>query len=164
MTYIEERRFEKIKRLSNKWLQASACLVLATVLGLTSHIYIQEWTQPILDTMKHGIVAENSTYPPVVIAAAYLTGILTVAMKVFVYYHTQNLLPIKSIFLKLLAVTAILLELKGELIRIPLMNILLNYNLGMSNPFIFGVFASLDQWVASFLTAVCLVYLCPKKQ
>lgn len=149
--------------LNNKWLQAGLCLVMATVLGLTSHIYLQEWTQPILDSMSHEILSENSTYPAIVIAAAYGTGILTMAVKVFFYYHTQHLLPVKSIFLKLLVVTCILLELKGELIRMPLMNILLNYNLGMSNPFLFGALASLDQWVASLLTAACLVYLCPKK-
>lgn len=149
--------------LNNKRVQASLCLVMATVLGLTSHIYLQEWTQPILESMSEGIQSENSAYPPIVVATAYGTGILTMAVKVFFYYHTQHLLSIKSNFLKLMVVTAILLELKGELIRMPLMNILLNYTLGMSNPFLFGTIASLDQWVASLLTAACLVYLCPKK-
>lgn len=150
--------------LNNKWMQAVLCLVSATILGLTSHIYLQEWTQPILNAMSQGIQPESSAYPPIVVAAAYGTGILTMAVKVFFYYHAQHLLPIKSNLLKLLVVTAILLELKGELIRMPLMNILLNYNLGMHKPFLFGILASLDQWVASFLTAICLVFLCPKKE
>lgn len=149
--------------LKNKWLWLGICLIMGTVLGLTSHIYLQEWSQPILDSMSKGILSENSAYPPNVIMAAYATAIITMGVKVFFYYHTQDLLPIRSTFLKLLVVTFILLELKGELIRMPLMNILLNYNLGMSNPFLFGAIASLDQWVASLLTAASLVYLCPKK-
>jgi hypothetical protein len=137
--------------------------VAASVLGLTSHIFLQNWTQPILDRMSQEVMSDNSTYPTIVIAAAYATGLLTIGVKVFLYYHTQHLLPSISTLIKLLLVTIILLELKGELIRMPLMNTLLNYNLGMSNPFLFGILASLDQWVASFLTAACLVFLCPKK-
>lgn len=120
--------------LKNKWLWFGICLIMGTVLGLTSHIYLQEWTQPILDSMSRGILSENSAYPPNVIMAAYATATITIVF-----------------------------GMKGELIRMPLMNILLNYNLGMSNPFLFGVIASLDQWVASLLTAASLVYLCPKK-
>lgn len=150
--------------LNRKWLQAGICLVAASVLGLTSHIFLQNWTQPILDRMSQEVMSDNSTYPTIVIVAAYATGLLTMGVKVFLYYHTQHLLPPISTLIKLLLVTIILLELKGELIRMPLMNTLLNYNLGMSNPFLFRILASLDQWVASFLTAACFVFLCPKKK
>ena len=150
---------------NKKILQVGLCLVMATILALTSHIYISEWAKPVLDSMMEGLHPESSEYPPYIISAAYATAFITVGLVIFLYYHTQHLLPIKSRPLKALLVACILLEIKGSLIRQPIMDILVNYSFGMQGfkPFLFVALNTSDKWVSALLSAMCLVYLCPQK-
>jgi hypothetical protein len=144
-------------------LQIAFCLIITTMLALTSHIYISEGVKPVLEAMTQGL--HQGSYSPFIIIAAYGTAFITVGLIVFLYYHTQHLLPIKSNFLKALIVACILLELKGNLIRQPLMDLLVNYSFGMQGlqPFAFVGLNMLDKWVSAYLLAIGLVYLCPKK-
>lgn len=145
-------------------IQAGLCLVIATVSALTTHIYISEWAKPILDSMMQGLHS-LPPYSHAIISAAYGTAFITVALKIFLYYHAQHLLTIKSNLLKVLLVACIYLELSGNLIRQPIMDILVNYTTGMEGlkPFLFVILNMLDRWISALLVAFCLVYLCPKK-
>ncbi|MEN8236763.1 MAG: hypothetical protein ABFQ95_04380 [Pseudomonadota bacterium] len=149
-----------------KNFQAFICVSIATVLALTTHIYVLEWAKPILDTMAQGmnVNPDSSNYPPIIMYSAYATAFFTVGLLVFFYYHAQHLIPGKSNLMKVLLVTAILLGLKGELVRQPLMDLILNYTLGMEQPFLFVSLNHVDRWLANLLLAVCLVYLCPRKE
>lgn len=152
--------------IHKKSLQITLCLVMATVMALTSHIYVSEWSKPLLNSLMRDFHPESYCgYSPLVISAAYATAFIQVGLTVFLYYHTHHLLPVKSNFLKTLVVVCILLESKGDLIRQPFMDILLNYTLGMEGfkPFLFGALHILDKWIANLLLAMCLVYLCPQK-
>lgn len=146
-------------------LQTLTCLIAATILGLTSHIYISECLKPTLDAMTQGLHSNPDGYSYAIIAAAYGTAIITVGLVVFLYYHTQHLLLIKSNLFKTFVIAGILLELKGNLIRQPIMDILVNYSFDMHGlqPFKFVGLNMLDKWVSSLLVALCLVYLCPRK-
>jgi len=84
---------------NKKIFQASLCLLIATILALTSHIYISEWVRPTLDSLTQGL--HYKPYSSVIMTAAYGTAFITVGLVVFLYYHTQHMLPIKSRFLKL---------------------------------------------------------------
>lgn len=143
-------------------LQIAFCLIITTMLALTSHIYISEGVKPVLEAMTQGL--HQGSYSSFIIIAAYGTAFITVGLIVFLYYHTQHLLSIKSNFLKALVVACILLELKGNLIRQPLMDLLVNYSFGMQGlqPFAFVGLNMLDKWVSTYLLAIGLVYLCPK--
>src|SRR5262245_26400564 len=94
---------------NRKILQTVICLVIATVLALTTHIYISEWTKPILDSMMQGSNPPPE-YSPFIISAAYITAFIRGGLVIFLYYHTQHLLPIKSSLLKALLVACVLLE------------------------------------------------------
>jgi hypothetical protein len=153
-------------RKNKKIMQALVCLVLATISALTTHIYVSEWVKPLLDTMAQGMdpSPDSSTYPPFIIYAAYGTAFITVALKVFLYYHVQHLLPLKSKVFKILLVAGLMLELNGNLIRQPVMDLLLNYTIGMKNPLLFVALNHFDKWLANLLLAICLVYVCPQKK
>lgn len=148
---------------TRKIFQAGLCLLITTVLALTSHIYISEWVKPTLFSMTQGL--HEQAYSSMIIFMAYGTAFITVGLVVFLYYHTQHLIPIKSDLIKILMIAAILLELKGDLIRQPIMDILVNYSFGMQGlqPFVFEGYNMLDKWVSALLSSVCLVYLCPNK-
>lgn len=104
-------------------------------------------------------------YSPFIISAAYATAFIKGGLVVFLYYNTQHLLPIKSKLLKALLVACILLEINDNLIRQPLMNILVNHTMGMHGlkPYIFEALNMLDKWVSAIVLAVAVVYLCPQK-
>ena len=149
---------------NKKILQICGCLIAATVLALTTHIYVSEWTKPVVSSMMQDLHADPSYYPPIIISAAYGTAFLTVGLLVFLYYHTQHFFPVKSNRSKAFLAACVVLEIKGDLIRQPIMDILLNYTLGMKNPFLFVALNQADKWLSNLFLAVCLVYLCPKKQ
>lgn len=154
------------KIMSNKKIyKLLFCAVLATIFALTTHIYLSEWMNPFLDSMSEGLNMnpDPNTYSHLIIYAAYGTAFLTTGLLVFFYYHTQHLIPGHSKWIKTLIVSAILFCVKGEPIRQPIMNIILNYNIGIEHPFTFVALQNIDKWVALFLLAVCLVYLCPQK-
>lgn len=142
------------------------CLVIATVLALTTHIYISQWAKPFLDMMMQGFqVPPSSAYSSIIMYAAYGTACITIGLQVFLWYHAQHLLPIKSNLAKAFLLTCIILELKGYLIRQPIMDILVAYSMGMQGlkPFAFVGLNMIDKWVSAILIALALVYLCPKK-
>ncbi len=154
-----------INKFSKKFIfQAGICLLITTLIPLTIHIHILEWVKPKLDALMHGFQPESSAYPSIIIFMAHITAFITVGLVMFLYYHTQHLLIVKHKILKAFLVACILLEIKGDLLRQPLMDYLLNYNLGMKNPLLFVVLNQLDKWLANFFIALCLVYLCPKKR
>jgi hypothetical protein len=146
-----------------KLLHICLCLVVSTIVPLSIHIFLQEWTKPLINKLLAGFNPESSGYTVLVKVIAYCTTLITITLIVFLYYHTNHLLPIKQKLAKALIVACILLEIKGELIRLPVMNIVYNYTLGMSNPFSFVLFYYVDKWLANFMLALSLVYLCPPK-
>jgi hypothetical protein len=132
-----------------QFLQIILCLLLASVLALTSHIYVLEWVKPALDSMRGEILSEPLPYSSFIISMAYTTACLTVGVKVFVYYHAQHLLPDWVDPIKTLLVACIHLELNGNLIRQPVMDFLVNQTTGLKSPFLFAVINSVDKWVSA---------------
>ena len=143
-------------------LQILLCLVVASVLALTAHIYVSEWVKPILDSMMRGISSEAPPYSSFIISIAYATACLTVGVKVFIYYHAQHLLPKWSNPIKTFLVACINLEFNGNLIRQPIMDFLVNQTTGLKTPFLFVIINSVAKWISALLIAACLVYFCPK--
>ena len=148
---------------NKKMLQASSCLVVATIFSLTTHIYVSKWAKPSLDAMMQGIFPEPPPYSSLIISAAYGTAFITVGLKVFLYYHAQHLFFNKSNLIKTFLIACISLELSGDLIRKPIMDVLVNFTMGLKHPFLFVMLNQMDKWLSALLLAACLVYLCPKK-
>lgn len=155
---------------SKKAIQAFICISIATVLALTTHIYVAEWMKPFLDKLMQSGTAlggapstDPSTYQPIVIFSAYATAFMMIGFLVFLYYHTQHLIPEKSKLIKTLFVTSILFGFKGDLIRQPMMNFILMHTTGFNNAFFYVILDNIDKWIANLFLAVCLVYLCPDK-
>ncbi len=147
----------------SKALRIALCLMTATLAALTAHIYVAEWTRPILMAATSGLKFDPSEYPPAIMFSAYGTAFVTVGLVLFLYYHTQHLLAIKSKLLKAIVVACIMLELKGDLFRQPFMDFLLYYINGIEAPVTLVILNQADKWVANLLLGLCLVYWCPKK-
>jgi hypothetical protein len=155
----------------NIFIRIIFCSLLATAIALTTHIYVLELTKPLLDQMMQDAIAKGINnnpdpfhYGKIIICSAYITAFLTIGVLAFLYYHCQHLIPGRSKFTKFLVATAIIFGVKGELIRQPIMDIILNYTTGFPNPILFVVLNHTDKWLANILLAACLVYLCPKNK
>ena len=156
---------------NNKIIQALVSVTIATGLALTTHIYLSEFIKPVLDAMMQSSIAgginpnaDSTNYSKIVIYAAYATAFMNIGFLTFFYYHTQHLIPRNSKLIKILLVTAIIFGIKGDLIRQPIMDIILNYDIGFDKPILFVVLNHADKWLANLFLAICLVYLCPQKK
>jgi hypothetical protein len=107
---------------------------------------------------------DPSAYSINVVIAAYATAFVTVAVLVFIYYYAGHLLAISNRWLKSLALAALLLEVKGDFFRQPVMDFILAVSLGVDSPINLVILNQADKWVSGFLLAMSLVFLCPTKQ
>jgi hypothetical protein len=149
-----------ITRSKNNMIIVS--IFIATLATLTSHIFIQKAVTPLIQKMQQEMtVSENYSF--FVILCAYITAFIQTSLTVFLYFNAGHILNIKNKMIKILVLTAIMLELKGSLIREPFMNFVYNIQLGMKNPFLFSILMQLDRWIPNLLLSACLVYLCPLK-
>ena len=147
------------------------CIIVAAILSLTTHIYVMAWLQPYINAIvesgiKQGINfnPDPATYSWLVIGSSYGTAILMVGVYVFLYYHVQNFIPGKTKLAKVLIVIAVLLGIKGDLMRQPIMDFVVSSEaMNASMAFNLVVLNHLDKWLANILLTICLVYLCPKK-
>lgn len=139
-------------------------IVIATIGTLTSHILIQKAVTPLIQQMQQEmVVSVSESYSFFVIVCAYITAFIQISLTVFLYYKAGHILNIQNKLFKILLLTAIVLELKGALIREPFMNFVYNLQLGMKDPFLFSVLIQLDRWIPNLLLSTCLVHLCPLK-
>lgn len=139
--------------------------LIATLLALTAHIYLLKWTTPIINAMSQGHqFATPKTYSHTIVTWAYITAIEQMLVTAFVYYFVADLFKFKRKIIKIFIFSAILLELKGSLIRETFMNGLLAYNASLSHPFIYALLTQLDQYAAGFLLMTALVLFCPTKK
>lgn len=109
--------------MKTTYLKLGLCALMATILALTSHIYISEWMKPFIEQMARTLPAEAGAYPPHIMLAAYGTAFITLVVICFLYYQAGRLLNVSNRFLKALLVAAIILEVKGDLFRQPLMDL-----------------------------------------
>lgn len=150
--------------MDNLYFKLAFCILIATLLALTSHIYVSQWTDPLIAKLTEGIQSSNHNYPSYIIIASYTTAFVNVGFLAFLYYHAGYLLPISNPLVKTVVLACILLEIKGNLFRLPIMDYLYNASLdGMQHPLTFVVLNQADKWISSLLLAASLVYLCPLK-
>ncbi len=73
--------------------------------------------------------------------------------------------PKITLFLsQIIILSVILLEIKGDLFRMTVMNTIVAHVAGVNNPLMFGVASQLNQWIASILLVTALVFICPTKK
>jgi len=150
--------------MNKLYLKLVFCIIVATLLALTSHIYISEFTRPLIGELTAGMDFSPDGYSRYIIITAYGTAFVTVSLLVFLYYQAGHLLNISNRFLKSIVLAIILLEIKGNFFRQPLMDYLLSSSKGVNNPLYLIFLNQADQWAANLLLALVLVYFCPLKR
>lgn len=147
------------------WLRFLFCVVVAATASLTVHIYLSATVKPLITALTPPDFRPQHSdgYVPSVMIASYVTAFIMIAVLAFLYRQAGHLLAVANRPLKALALAAIILEAKGELIRKPVMDFTYNQSIGFPQPLHFVLLEQADIWAANILLAFCLVYLCPLK-
>lgn len=137
---------------------------IAAFLALWSHVFLETWAQPLLTAMTENVIPPEENYPRLIILMAYATACVSVGLIAFLYHHLGQYMPVRKKWQRVLLLAAIVLEIKGDLIRQPVMDFIVNLTLDLETPFKFVVVNQMDKWVANLLLAAVIVYLCPLKK
>ncbi len=152
-----------MKYSSNVYLKLGLSIFIAVTLAFVSHVFIQNFTKPLLAAMAQGIRPSTGNYPNTIVITSYITAFIMVSIDAFLYYHAGHLLKISNKILKSLVVAFIMLESHGELIRNTLVGYLDLSRLGAHKPLFYIVLTQADKWIPNLILAFCIVYLCPLK-
>jgi hypothetical protein len=148
----------------NAILKWTLLIVVISILTFFSHVFVQGWIRPILPGLAEGMQPEPpGIYPNYIVALAFATAIIQIALNVLVYYYAGHLLAIQNKILKSLALTAIILELNGALIRYTVVGSFELARLGAAHPVLYILADNLDKWIPNLILAFGLVYFCPLK-
>jgi hypothetical protein len=137
---------------------------IAAFLALVAHVRLEMWAQPLIHAMTADVLPPEEQYPNLIIFMAYATACISVGLIAFLYHHLGQYMPVRKKGLRVLLLAAIVLEIKGDLIRQPVMDFIVNVTLDLDNPLKFVVVNQMDKWVANLLLATVIVYLCPLKK
>jgi hypothetical protein len=130
---------------------------IASVFGLTVHILMHKQICTLLRDALCAATILQPPYPVHIIVVAYFTVVLPGLGLAILYYFLQThfLMAVKSKFSRAMLLAGLLLLLKGELIREPLMNILIG------NPISVALLHQTHVWLTNFVMAILVVYLMP---
>ncbi|MEZ0261540.1 MAG: hypothetical protein ACAH80_11055 [Alphaproteobacteria bacterium] len=139
-------------------------VLIAAFVGLVAHVRLEVWAMPLISKMTANLGPPDEQYPNLIIFMAYATACISVGLVAFLYRHLGQYMPVKKKWQRVLLLAAIVLEIKGDLIRQPVMDFIVNVTQGLETPFQFVVVNQMDKWVANLLLAAIIVYLCPLKK
>lgn len=140
--------------------QLALAAVLAAGPALLVHVVVQRWA-----TRKFALLtgdkAEAPRYSAFLNMAAFLTAVMSVAVICLAYYFTAGSLLSGSFFLNAAVFTLLLLEIKGNALRMPVMTWLALRERGHPHPLKGMLLQMVDQWLAGIVLGFVIVLLCP---
>lgn len=133
---------------------------LAAAAGLLTHIYVQRWTTPKLANLQGG-KAEAARYSLSINIAAYLTAVASAVVLCGLYYFLAGPWLSGSMFINGLCVSLLVLEIKGNVLRMPFMNWFVMRQMKHPAPLKAMILQMLDQWLSGFALGFIIVATCP---
>lgn len=143
-----------------KGLQLLLAALLAAAAGLGVHVAVLRWTTPRLAALAGG-TAEPPRYSAAINIAAYLTAVASMAILCLAYYFLSGPVLGASVLLNWLIFSLLVLEVKGNILRMPFMSWFAMRESGHPQPFKAMFLQMLDQWAAGFALALMIVLFCP---
>ena len=124
------------------------------------HIYVLRCTVP----LSSALIAQKQQAPRYTFKinlAAYLTASLSAMVLCTLYYFAAAPLLTGYFFIDAVCFSLLVMEIKGQVLRLPLMNWLLMRDSKHPAPLHGMGLQMLDQWLAGFALGFVIVALCP---
>ena len=108
-----------------------------------------------------GEVAETARYSTSINVAAYVTAVCSMLVLCAVYYLVAGRLISGNIVIDGAVFSLLVLEIKGNVLRMPFMSWFVMRQSGHPAPFRAMALQMVDQWAAGFALGYAVVLLCP---
>lgn len=131
-------------------------IFLAAAVGLGCHVFLLKLITFIINKQMIGVQILHPPYPVFINIAAYVTMIFPAAGMVIVYYFLAPYFSFDSKILRGLCLAALILLVKGELIRAPIMNIL------VGNPIKIALLQQSQVWISNTAMALIITFIFPR--
>lgn len=135
--------------------------MVAAALGLLIHVHVQRWAAVRFARLSGQPDPRSATYSLRVNVMAYLTAVVSLCFVAGLYYATAAVWSFGSVFLDGLFFSALILEIKGRLIREPVMQYTVFCEQRLPRPLYGVVLQSVDGWLAGLALGFSVVLLCP---
>ena len=133
-------------------------VVISTVIGLSTHIYLLKIISPVIAERMQGVVIQKPPYSVVITTIAYITFVFPAIGTVLVYYFIQDVFPGKSRVVKGVLFGLLILLVKGELLRQPIMNFI------VGNPIKITLLQQSQVWLSNLIMCVIIALFTPALQ
>lgn len=129
--------------------------------ALLTHVVLQRWLAGVQKRLMPGQPHDGEArYSRFINIMAYLTAVVTVFVLGVIYYHAGKLLPFGALA-NIALLAALLAEVKGVLLREPLMNYVVMRERKMPRPCLSVLLRYADKWAANAVLAAGLVLFFP---
>ena len=133
-------------------------IILATAIALVSHVFLLKWLQPLINQgLAHAHIINSKDYGPLIVSMAYVTLLIPVTAIAFIYYFAGHLLPVKTRLMKGVLLGIILLLVKSDLIRQPIMNVMVGVPAWVS------ILQHIQIWVYCLAVTIIVALIIPCK-
>lgn len=140
------------------------CVIIAAFFVLISHIFFMKISHYFINLIDPNIFSNKlHDHGAFITFMAYITALLPISIIAYIYYQTAYLIPFKKNIARVFFITILILGVKGELFRQPFMNFICSLPMGLKKAVLFSFLNHLHMWIANFILALLIVYLCPVK-
>jgi hypothetical protein len=130
--------------------------IIASLAGLSLHIIMLKELTPYITSTLNNTTILKPPYPIYINISAYITAILPGFGLALLYYFIRPYFSIKSKVARGILLGLFVLLIKGELIRQPIMNIL------VGNPISIALLQQSQIWLTSLVMSLLVVFLMPE--
>jgi hypothetical protein len=130
-------------------------IIVSSVVGLFVHVYLTSLINPIVSQEMRSHVIDTPPYGMLVNSLSFITALMPAIGVVLLYEFTSYRLPGKTRLLRGFVMGLLLLLVKGELLRAPIMNVM------VGNPFWISALQQSEVWISNFSLAIVLSFLLP---
>ena len=130
-------------------------MVVAGLLGFLLHVTLGRLIQPIVSRAMQGVAIKQPPYGTAITALAAATSLLPAAVLALVFYALGSYIPARSRLIKGLLFGAVILAIKGQLFREPIMAI------AIGNPVWIALLQQTEKWAANLGMCLTIALLVP---
>ncbi len=131
-------------------------VIISGFLALSFHIIFINKTTSIINALLNNVTIIKLPYPLYINLIAYITTFIPVLAAAILYIIMFPFLKLKSYLSQSFILGTFVLMIKGELIRQPLMNVL------VGNPFLVALIQQSQIWLSNYIMSFIIVFLMKK--
>jgi hypothetical protein len=133
-------------------------VIISSFIALTFHILFINQASPIINEALNKVTIIKPPYPFYINAIAYITTFIPALATTLLYIAIFPIIKSRTYISRSFILGTFVLMIKGELMRQPLMNIL------VGNPYSIALFQQSQVWITNYIMAFIIVFIIKKSE